>query len=308
MLEISGLNVGFTTSRGEVKAACDVSLTIEKGETFGMIGESGSGKSVIGMSILKLLPASARMTGSIFFDGEDLITKSERDMQHVRRDSIFLVPQNPSGSLDPLMKNAEQIAEVFYEQKMGEKEAWARSVGILRKLNLQDPERVARQYPHQLSGGMKQRILVGVSMTAHPRLIVADEPTKGLDRSSRDNVAQLLKGIGDEERALLVITHDIDLAEEICDKIAVIYAGEIIEMGRTEEVIKHPRHPYTQGLIRSVPKNGMMPMLGFSPNLTDLPPGCRFYDRCESAKRCAECKAIHPDLSEQEGVWVRCRP
>lgn len=307
MLEVKDLNVGFTTPKGAVKAACDVNFSIDQGETFGMIGESGSGKSVIGMSILRLLPTTAQITGSVMFDGEDLMKKTEKDMRTVRRNSIFLVPQNPSGSLDPLMRNGEQIAEVYYEQKMDRKEAWARSVEILERLSIKGAARVARMYPHQLSGGMKQRVLVGVSMTANPRLIIADEPTKGLDRGARDNVAKLLSGIEGEDRGLLIITHDIDLAAEVCDRIAVIYAGEIVEMGRTKEVLESPSHPYTQGLLRSLPRNGLVPMEGFSPNLTELPEGCRFYERCgREAKMGASCRNEHPLLEEVGGGWSRC--
>lgn len=238
-----------------------------------------------------------------------MLELSEREMSSIRGKSISLVPQNPSGSLDPLMKNVEQIAEVYYEDSIEKAESRKRAIEILRTLHFDDSERVAKMYPHQLSGGMKQKLLVGATMTRSPRLIIADEPTKGLDLKSRRNVSSLLAGLEDQERSLLVITHDVDLAFEICDRIAVVYAGEIVEMGKIDDVVSEPMHPYTKGLLGSTPRNGLTPIPGLSPNLLNLPVGCYFSERC--SQFCSEkkeaCLDEHPDIYQtNKGRWIRC--
>jgi len=305
LLEVSHLDVGFNTQLGSVQAVNDVSFQIKKGETLGLIGESGSGKSVIGMSLLRLLPMNACVKGEAFFEGKDLLTMKEKDLQKIRGERISFIPQNPTASLNPLLKNGLQVSEVFERKGHSKENSWKSALKVMERLMIRDPGLSAKKYPHQLSGGMRQRLVAGIALSLQPELVIADEPTKGLDSLTRGKTIEFFKHLeGDEDRAMLLITHDLDLAYEICDRLAVLYAGEIVEMGPAGELMDLPSHPYTRGLIKSLPKNGLIPLEGRSPSLLELPGGCYFGERCCHHKK--ECSCKHPQL-KNSGAWqTRC--
>lgn len=305
LLEVNDLNVGFKTRLGTVRAVNNVSFKIEKGEVFGLIGESGSGKSVIGMSLLRLLPKNARVRGRALYEGSDLLAADEDHMKKFRGENIAFIPQNPSASLNPLMKNGLQVSEIFEQNGYSRKEAWDKALEVMQRLLIREPRISANRYPHQLSGGMKQRLVAGISLSLEPQLVIADEPTKGLDSISRKSAIEFFGQLeGEKDRSMLLITHDLDLAYEICDRLAVLYAGEIVEMGPARRLMDSPEHPYTRGLIKSLPKNGLEPLEGSSPSLLGLPEGCFFRERC--TRQMIECSKGHPQLSLNNGWMKRC--
>jgi len=306
LLTVQDLNVHFPTGEGTVHASRDISFSMEPGEVLGLVGETGSGKSVIGQAIIRLLPTSAQITGEIRFDGQELTTLPDHTMHALRGRSISLVPQNPSGSLDPLIRNGMQIAEIFIERGATKNTAWDKARDLLVAVGLIPSDQIAKEYPHELSGGMRQRLTTSIAIAEHSRLIIADEPTKGLDYHARATTARVLSNIRTRENAsLLLITHDLYLAEHLCDWIAVLYAGEIIEIGPAHQIFTQPRHPYTKALIRAMPKNGLVPLDGQSPSLMAIPEGCCFADRCSCHSEI--CSKEHPDLKQESlNGGVRC--
>lgn len=306
LLSVQDLNVRFPTGEGTVHASRDVSFSMESGEVLGLVGETGSGKSVIGQAIIRLLPPSAKITGEIRFDEQELTTLPDHTMHALRGRSISLVPQNPSGSLDPLLRNGSQIGEIFIERGIERKTAWEKACNLLVTVGLIPSEQIAQEYPHQLSGGMRQRLTTSIAIAEQSRLIIADEPTKGLDYHARATTARVLSDIRTRENAsLLLITHDLYLAEHLCDWIAVLYAGEIIEIGPARQIFAQPRHPYTKALIGAMPKNGLVPLDGQSPSLMALPEGCSFRERCTVCSE--QCRTDHPDLVQENlNGGVRC--
>jgi len=306
LLEVQDLNVRFPTGDGIVHASRDVSFSLDTGEALGLVGETGSGKSVIGQAVIRLLPSNAEITGMITFDGKGLTTLTENAMHALRGRSISLVPQNPSGALDPVTRNGDQISEIFISSGRKKSEIWIKVHELLSSVGLVPADQIADEYPHQLSGGMRQRLTTSIAVAENPHLIIADEPTKGLDFRAREMTARVLANIQNKKHSsLLLITHDLDLAEQLCKRIAVIYAGEIVEIAQAEQIFSAPRHPYTKALIQAIPKNGLVPIAGQSPSLMDLPCGCSFADRCEY---CSDlCFADHPNLvSEDLYGGVRC--
>lgn len=305
LLEVKDLDVGFETRMGTVKAVNNVSFQIDKGETFGLIGESGSGKSVIGMALLRLLPKNAWIKGKALFEGSDLLAADEEEMQKFRGEKIAFIPQNPTASLNPLMKNGLQLSEVFEQKGYSSRDSWNRALEVFRRLLIDQPAISAKRYPHQLSGGMRQRLIAGISMSLQPQMVIADEPTKGLDSLTRRSTIEFFKQLeGEHDRSMLLITHDLDLAYEICDRLAVLYAGEIVEMGPAKKLMDDPEHPYTRGLLKSLPKNGLVPLEGSSPSLLRLPKGCFFGERCAIHKQ--DCMNRHPQLNQNGGWMTRC--
>jgi peptide/nickel transport system ATP-binding protein len=306
LLSVNDLNVHFPTAEGVVHASRDVSFSMESGEVLGLVGETGSGKSVIGQAIIRLLPTNANITGTIAFNGQELTTLQNNVMHALRGRSISLVPQNPSGSLDPLVRNGTQIAEIFVERGKKKETAWAKACDLLAAVGLLPSDKISREYPHELSGGMRQRLTTSIAIAENSRLIIADEPTKGLDFHARETTARVLSDIRTRENtSLLLITHDLYLAERLCDWIAVLYSGEIVEIGPAHRIFTQPRHPYTRALIKAMPKNGLIPLAGQSPSLMALPDGCTFADRCTCLSE--RCRMDHPDLIQESlSGGVRC--
>jgi peptide/nickel transport system ATP-binding protein len=274
---------------------------------MGLVGETGCGKSVLGQTVLGLLPKNAAVNGKIHFDGKELLSLGEKERRCLRLREIALIAQNPSEALDPLMRVGGQLTEsIRLHKRAGRKETRRMAMEILRSLHFPNPDACMKAYPHELSGGMKQRVLAAMGLVGMPKLLIADEPTKGLDALSRGQVADNLRMfLGGGRTTALIITHDLLLARSLCDEIAVMYAGEIVEKGGTETIFSRPRHPYTQALIAAQPRYGCNPIPGESVSLYNLPTGCHFYDRCVKSTDCPHGKSEHPPLCDAEHK-VRC--
>ncbi|MBN1109237.1 MAG: ABC transporter ATP-binding protein [Methanomassiliicoccales archaeon] len=303
LLEVEGLSVSFPSSDGLVRANDGVSFTIAPGETFGIVGETGCGKTVLGRALLRLLPDSAMYTGRAAFRGKDILSMKEDELKELRGRGIAMVMQNPTLSLNPLMRVVDQVAEAYVLQGMDWKVARGEAGRKLYHVGI--PRDRVRDYPHQFSGGMKQRVMIAIALALNPGLLIADEPTKGLDGEARENILRLLGSIRDHEgRGTMLITHDLRAAAGLCDRLAVMYAGELVEIGSTLDVIGEPRHPYTRALLGSRPESGFEDLPGEGPPLTALPRGCRFCPRC--AWRQEDCVTGRPEMVEAEDRQVRC--
>lgn len=319
LLTVSDLKTHFFTDEGTVKAVDGVSYSVGAGEVLGIVGESGSGKSVSSLSTMRLIPSPPGkiVSGKIVFEGrsgtQDLVQLSEREMQHVRGNEIGMIFQDPMTSLNPYMRISRQLTEVLELHKRM-KPAEARTVGIdmLKKVGIPDPTRRFDDYPHQLSGGMRQRIMIAMALLCEPRLLIADEPTTALDVTIQAQILDLL----DERRrdsgvGVVLITHDLGVVAKMADRVAVMYAGRIVEQGPAESIFSAPAHPYTVGLARSIPKldgdrnQRLTPIQGSPPSLTNLPSGCPFRPRCPNAK--AACEESYPAQRELDaGHLVAC--
>jgi len=307
LLEIRNLKTHFKVSGSFVKAVDNVSLKINNNEILGLIGETGCGKSVLGLSILRLLPENAKIEGNLFFLGREILNLSKAEMRRLRGKEIALIPQSPSTSLNPLMQIGHQVLEaVIHHHSLKKSEAVNTVLSLFGKLKLLEPHKKFRDFPHQLSGGMKQRVLVAMGMACNPKLIIVDEPTKGLDAVLRIEVVRMLKKMASARgTSMLLITHDFSVAAALAHRIAVMYAGEIVEIGEAAAVLGNPRHPYTTGLLNSLPSKGFNPIPGSSPSFINLPGGCRFHPRCSKAGK--KCAASHPELFRvHKGQYVRC--
>lgn len=305
VLEIIDLKTWFQTQDGLVKAVNSVNLRIEKNERVGLVGETGCGKTVLSFSIIRLLQPTTMIEGKILYKSKDILKLSEREMQKIRGKEIAMILQNPTTALNPVLKVGDQIAEaIWLHQGLNKKEAKEKAVEMLEAVKIPLAEKRANEYPHQFSGGMKERALIAIGLACGPSLIIADEPTKGLDVTTKAQIIKLMKDMT-KQRSMLFITHDLEVAAEICDNIAMMYAGELVEYAKTGNIFKNPMHPYTQGFFNSLPNRGLKPIKGMSPSLIDLPSGCRFYPRCDYAREI--CKNRHPEMVEMEnGHFVRC--
>lgn len=306
-IEIKELNVSFMNYGRETGVVTDVNARFPEGSITGLIGESGSGKSVLGMSIPRLLPASAKIRGSCLYDGRDLLTLSEKEMKEVRGKEIALIPQNPTESLNPIRMVGRQLVEcVTAHEKKGKKEARERRDQLLRRFGFEDPKRINGSYSFEMSGGMNQRVVSALGLMNRPKWVIADEPTKGLDAILRYQVYEVLKDIGKSEvKGMLVITHDIILARALCHRLMVLYKGCVMEQGETKAVLETPMHPYTRGLIGSLPEKGMHPIGRADREKVGCLSGCRFYPRCPwGQERCG--KEMPPEARLLDGRTVRC--
>jgi oligopeptide/dipeptide ABC transporter ATP-binding protein len=281
ILDVRHLTVAFGPAQRPVRAVNDASFALETGEILGIAGESGSGKTTLCTALIRTLPRQARTEGEALFDGRDLLRLPEREMSALRGREIAMVLQNPMTSLDPLFTIGNQIDEVRRERGVA-----VSAVDLLRRVHLTAPELRLRQYPHQLSGGMRQRVLIAMATAAAPRLLIADEPTTALDASIQDEILLLFREIRDASGcAIIIVTHDLSTIRRLCDRVIVMYAGRIVEEGPTSDIFRMPRHPYTKALLASLPQfEGDRVILqaipGQVPNLAELPPGCAFADRC----------------------------
>lgn len=296
LLDLRNLSVRFEADEATKPAVDDVSFSVKSGEVMGLVGESGSGKTVTCRAMLRLLRLGQRhvISGSVFFDGKDLLTLSERELQDIHGRRIGMIFQNPSSHLNPLLSIGRQIAEpLIYHEGLGRREARARAIELLRQVGIPDPWHNVDAYPHQFSGGMRQRAIIAAAVACQPDLLVADEPTTALDVTVQAQILRLLLELRDRTGlAIVLITHDLGVIAATCDTVAVMYAGRIMEHATKGELIRHPRHPYTVGLIRSQPsraqKGRPMPSIeGQLPDVNNLPEGCRFHPRCAYAEpRC----------------------
>lgn len=265
LLQIRQVKASFRTREGMVHAVNGVSLDLHQGEIWGLIGETGSGKSVLGLSIPGLLPDTAEVTGSIVFKGQDLLKLDRKSIRKWRGSEIALIPQNPAASLNPVLTIGYQLKEAMTRhRRTSSGRQWNKEAQrLLSQLHMPEPERKLGSYPFQLSGGMKQRVLAAIGMCGHPSLIIADEPTKGLDAMVRYQTVEMMRRVAYQTGAgMLVITHDLHVAESLCDGVGVMYAGQIVEQGHAADIFRNPRHPYTQGLLASMPARGMVPIPG----------------------------------------------
>ncbi|MBM7551647.1 ABC transporter ATP-binding protein [Thalassobacillus pellis] len=314
IMEVNDLKTHFHTKTGVVKAVDGVNFKVKKGEILGIVGESGCGKSVTSQSIMRLVgsKSSEHVSGEVRYHGEDLLLKTEREMEKIRGKDISMVFQDPMTSLNPAYNVGTQIAEMpEIHEKKPKKAAWKRAVEMLTKVGIPSSEKRAHQYPHQYSGGMRQRGVIAMSLACDPDLIIADEPTTALDVTIQAQVLDLLRKLRDDTgTAIMMITHDLGVVAELCDRVAVMYAGKIVEEGTIEDIFDRPKHPYTKGLLNSVPRPGrrerLQPIEGQPPNLQNLPQGCRFQDRCPFVMD--KCLAQQPELlpAESEQHTVAC--
>ncbi len=305
-IEIHNLSVCFETATGPVYAVQDLSTIFYAGRISGIIGESGSGKSIMGMSILQLLPNTAKVTGSCFLGDKELYTLPLKELRKIRGAMIGLIPQNPNASLNPVMKIKHQIMEAILTHHRGSRtEAEKQVAALLKQFGFEEPETIMNQYAFQMSGGMNQRLVSALGLACHPGWVIADEPTKGLDAIVRNQVYAVLRQIHDQyQSSMIVITHDLDLAYELCDDIRVLYQGQMIEQGTAREVMEQPLHPYTEGLIHAMPRHGMIPIPAPDPACQNHH-GCAFYPRCPKATpRCGQEKPA--DIALSSGRKVRC--
>ena len=315
LLELDNLSTHYVSAQGArvVRAVDEVSLRVNAGETLGIVGESGSGKSTLALSILRVLPPAARIVGGrILLEGEDLVTKSDAEMREVRGKRIAMVLQDPMASLNPLFTIGNQVAEpIQVHEGASRKSAWERARELLKAVRIPSPEARVRQYPHEMSGGMRQRIVGAIGISCEPRLLIADEPTTSLDLTIQ---AQYLNLLRDLQRAhglaLIFITHNLGIVAKMCDQLAVMYAGRVVESGPVSRIFNAPAHPYTKALLNSIPRMGdadqrLVAIDGQPPDLSALPPGCAFAPRCPQATaRCRE--AAPPAFMPEEGRVARC--
>ncbi|MCI1958030.1 MAG: ABC transporter ATP-binding protein [Clostridia bacterium] len=309
LLEVKNLNVSFLMGKRNIHILKDVSFNIEKNEVLAVIGETGCGKSVTGSAILHLLPENAEVGGSIKYNGIDITNIHENEFRPYRGTEIAAVPQSPSTSLDPLMKVGKQVSECVTDKKYkyGEhkKQLKESIINIFSKLKLPRINEIYDDYPCELSGGMNQRILISMGIVTKPKLLIVDEPTKAIDWALRKEVIEVFQDLKKERRcAMLFITHDIAAAKCVADRIAVMYCGQIVEIGYTNDILNNPKHPYTKGLIASMPSRGFHVMEGYMPSFADLPIGCRFEPRC--SEKTDNCSKYEPQMFNIKNGYVKC--
>jgi len=313
ILKISGLKTYFYTEAGVARAVDGVDLEIRKGETVGLVGESGCGKSTLALSILRLIPKPGRIVdGEILFKNENLLEKSHEDMRKIRGGKIAIIFQDPTNSLNPVFTIGSQIAEAITEHRFKEKTKVEReTIEALRMVRIPDPSTAVKRYPHEYSGGMKQRAMIAMMLSCFPDLLIADEPTSNLDVTIQAQILQLMKDLKEKfGTAILLITHDIGVAAEMCDRIAVMYSGKIIEYSDVIKIFRNPLHPYTRALLRSTPRidvkqERLEGIPGTVPSCIKPPPGCRFHPRCRYAAEI--CSKKEPKMTEiEEGHLVSC--
>jgi oligopeptide/dipeptide ABC transporter ATP-binding protein len=315
LLELQNLSTHYVSARGAtvVRAVDDVSLSIEAGETLGIVGESGSGKSTLALTILRLLPPAAHIaSGRMLFEGEDLLQKPETEMRRVRGKRIAMILQDPMASLNPLFTIGDQVAEpIRVHEATGRGKAWARARELLKAVRIPSPETRIVQHPHEMSGGMRQRIVGAIGISCEPRLLIADEPTTSLDLTIQAQYLNLLRELQRAHGlALIFITHNLGIVAKMCDRLAVMYAGRVVEAGPVARIFDAPAHPYTRALLGSIPRMSdgrqrLTAIEGQPPDLSVLPPGCAFAPRCTSAfERCRE--TAPPQLSLGDSHAARC--
>ena len=314
VLEVKNLRTAFRTENGQLIAVDDVSFSVKAGETIGIVGESGCGKSVTSLSIMGLIPnpPGKIIGGSINYKGKDLVKISNAEMRKIRGNEISMIFQEPMTSLNPVFTIGNQIMEtIILHQKLSKKDAKLKAIEMLRLVGIPAPESRVDDYPHQLSGGMRQRVMIAMALSCNPTLLIADEPTTALDVTIQAQILELIKGLREKMKmAVMLITHDLGVVAEVCDTVVVMYAGKVVEEGTAEDIFYRPSHPYTVGLLNSIPesaegaavKKGRLETIpGLVPNLMNLPKGCRFQDRCKKAQP-EVCSKAEPALEKVHGT------
>ena len=316
LLEVENLSTYYHTFKGVVKSVDHISFSMHEGEILGVVGESGGGKSVTGFSIIRLIDEPGVINADkLLFDGEDLMKKSEKEMNKIRGGKISMIFQDPMTSLNPVYTIEHQITEVLklHQPGISKKECRERSLSLMKEVGIPNAEERLKCYPHQFSGGMRQRVVIAIALASTPKLIIADEPTTALDVTIQAQVLKLMKRLVNEKGcALMLITHDLAVVSEITDRINVMYCGHIVESGATRELIERPLHPYTRGLLASIPGSSLVKdgerleaIPGMVPNMFDLPKGCKFAPRCSQCREI--CKESEPGMIEAEpGRFVAC--
>ena len=316
ILEVKNLSTHFYTRAGVVKAVNEVSFTIERGSTLALVGESGSGKSVTSLSVMRLVQSPGEIVaGEILFNGKDLVKATDAEMRKIRGAEIAMIFQDPMTSLNPVYTVGDQIAEAIrLHEHLSKREAWTKAIEMMQRVKIPDAQRRASDYPHQLSGGMRQRVMIAMALSCNPELLIADEPTTALDVTIQAEILELLRSLKNEfHLSMLLITHDLGVVAETADRVAVMYAGRIVEEAEVRGIFHAPKHPYTEGLLRSVPRlneeglrrERLDTIEGTVPSLLALPEGCKFAPRC--AYRISECtKGEIPLLEVNETRKSRC--
>jgi oligopeptide/dipeptide ABC transporter ATP-binding protein len=315
LLELDNLSTHYVSGQGSrtVRAVDEVSLSLNAGETLGIVGESGSGKSTLALTLMRVLPPAARIVGGrILFEGEDLVRKSDAEMQHIRGKRIAMILQDPMVSLNPLFTIGDQVAEpIRVHEGARRRTAWSRAGALLKAVRIPSPETRLGQYPHEMSGGMRQRIVGAIGISCEPRLLIADEPTTSLDLTIQAQYLKLLRDLQREHGlALIFITHNLGIVAKMCDQLAVMYAGRVVESGPVSRIFNAPSHPYTRALLNSIPRMGdpdqrLTAIDGHPPDLSALSPGCSFAPRCPQAM--PHCRdAAPPPFAPEQGRSVRC--
>jgi len=314
LLKINNLHTSFFTEAGEVKAVRGISFSLEQGKTLGLVGESGCGKTVTALSIMQLLPYKAKIApgGSILYKGKDLLKLSQEELRKVRGREISMIFQEPMTALNPVFTIGEQIRETIeLHRNLNKKEATREALKFLEDVGISEPNKRIKDYPHQLSGGMRQRVLIAMALASSPSLLIADEPTTALDVTVQAQILELIGSLQSKTKiAVILITHDLGVVAERVDFVAVMYAGIIVEYASTRDLFNEPLHPYTKALLNSIPKledkdAKLNTLKGSVPPLTELPKGCIFYERCPENN--VNCKDATSQLMEvKEGHWVAC--
>jgi oligopeptide/dipeptide ABC transporter ATP-binding protein len=316
LLEVRNLKTYFYTEDGVVKAVDGVDFSVGRGEVLGLVGESGCGKSVTSLSIMRLIGVPGKVVeGTIMFEGRNLLELSESEMVHMRGNRMSMIFQQPQSSLNPVFKIGDQVGEVLQiHQSMGKEESWNKAVELLRLVGIPDPESKAHSFPHEVSGGQAQRVMIAMALALNPQLLIADEPTTALDVTIQAQILDLMRDLRTRmDTAVILITHDLGVISEMADRVAVMYAGRIVEQTDIRTLFAHPTHPYTQGLMASIPVLGTVKetldvIPGSVPNLVNLPPGCQFAPRCRSRieYQLTICTQVEPQLLPVESEHL-CR-
>ncbi|MED1672408.1 ABC transporter ATP-binding protein [Pallidibacillus thermolactis] len=313
ILEVKNLCTSFFTEEGEVKAVNGVSFSVPSGRTLGIVGESGSGKSITSLSILRLIQSPGKIkSGKILFDGKDLLQLSEKDMRKIRGNEISMIFQEPMTSLNPVFTIGEQISEVYQiHRNLSKREAKEKSIEMLKLVGIPSPEKRIDQYPHELSGGMRQRVMIAMALACNPKLLIADEPTTALDVTIQAQILRLIKELQEKlHMSVIFITHDLGVVAETCDYVAVMYCGKVVEFADVKTLFKNPQHPYTVGLLNSLPRHDidqeeLIAIKGNVPSPFEMPNGCAFAPRCPHAS--AMCHTKEPELVPHlENNEIRC--